>query len=177
MLYTARPIPQPLLLWPPFNKVTCVVSIHTDSIIVNIKWNGQNDYEICCQYSKRCFCGGVILFTFEWTICFTGVEIAPAKGFGWHDPGFIHSAILTGLLPSSWHQYQYGRYHFKALLNMSVAILPFHGNQKEGTVAQKRVKVTEFVDSISHVRWAPRNWTRSLDSKLHEAAPRRRKRE
>lgn len=32
----------------------------------------------------------------------------PASDFGWHDPGFIHSATLTGLLPSTSYPYKYG---------------------------------------------------------------------
>jgi len=35
---------------------------------------------------------------------------SPAKDFGWHDPGFIHSAIMKGLKPSSTYSYRYGRY-------------------------------------------------------------------
>lgn len=34
---------------------------------------------------------------------------SPAKDFGWHDPGFIHSALLTGLKPSTSFSYRYGR--------------------------------------------------------------------
>ncbi|XP_061995360.1 probable inactive purple acid phosphatase 27 [Rosa rugosa] len=33
---------------------------------------------------------------------------SPAKDFGWHDPGFIHSAVMTGLKPSSSFSYRYG---------------------------------------------------------------------
>ncbi|KAG6630331.1 hypothetical protein CIPAW_13G010400 [Carya illinoinensis] len=33
---------------------------------------------------------------------------SPAKDFGWHDPGFIHSAVMTGLWPSSSFFYRYG---------------------------------------------------------------------
>ncbi|KAI9170523.1 hypothetical protein LWI28_029193 [Acer negundo] len=33
---------------------------------------------------------------------------SPAKDFGWHDPGFIHSAVMTGLQPSSNFSYRYG---------------------------------------------------------------------
>lgn len=33
---------------------------------------------------------------------------SPAADFGWHDPGFIHSAILTGLSPSTSYPYKYG---------------------------------------------------------------------
>jgi acid phosphatase type 7 len=34
---------------------------------------------------------------------------SPAKDFGWHDPGYIHSAITTGLQPSQSYSYCYGR--------------------------------------------------------------------
>ncbi|CAN1344543.1 Probable inactive purple acid phosphatase 27 [Linum perenne] len=33
---------------------------------------------------------------------------SPAKDFGWHDPGYIHSAVLTGLDPSTTFTYKYG---------------------------------------------------------------------
>ena len=34
---------------------------------------------------------------------------SPAKDFGWHDPGYIHSAVMTGLRPSTSYSYRYGR--------------------------------------------------------------------
>nr|CAB3474537.1 unnamed protein product [Digitaria exilis] len=34
---------------------------------------------------------------------------SPAKDFGWHDPGYIHSAVMTGLQPSQSYTYRYGR--------------------------------------------------------------------
>lgn len=33
---------------------------------------------------------------------------SPAKDFGWHDPGFIHSAVMTQLQPSTTYSYRYG---------------------------------------------------------------------
>ncbi|CAK9311463.1 unnamed protein product [Citrullus colocynthis] len=33
---------------------------------------------------------------------------SPAKDFGWHDPGFIHSAVMTQLHPSTTYSYKYG---------------------------------------------------------------------
>uniref|UniRef100_A0A166HZH3 Purple acid phosphatase n=1 Tax=Daucus carota subsp. sativus TaxID=79200 RepID=A0A166HZH3_DAUCS len=33
---------------------------------------------------------------------------SPAKDFGWHDPGYIHSAVMTGLEPSTTLSYRYG---------------------------------------------------------------------
>ncbi|KAB1227536.1 putative inactive purple acid phosphatase 1, partial [Morella rubra] len=35
---------------------------------------------------------------------------SPAADFWWHDPGFIHTAVMTGLQPSSIFSYSYGRY-------------------------------------------------------------------
>ncbi|KAJ4711571.1 Purple acid phosphatase [Melia azedarach] len=33
---------------------------------------------------------------------------SPAKDFGWHDPGYIHTAVMTGLQPSTAFSYRYG---------------------------------------------------------------------
>ncbi|XP_042480184.1 probable inactive purple acid phosphatase 27 [Macadamia integrifolia] len=33
---------------------------------------------------------------------------SPAEDFGWHDPGYIHSAVMTGLKPSTSYSYRYG---------------------------------------------------------------------
>ncbi|XP_028760592.1 probable inactive purple acid phosphatase 27, partial [Neltuma alba] len=33
---------------------------------------------------------------------------SPAKDFGWHDPGYIHSAVMKGLKPSTTFSYRYG---------------------------------------------------------------------
>ncbi|KAI3697484.1 hypothetical protein L6452_30547 [Arctium lappa] len=33
---------------------------------------------------------------------------SPAKDFGWHDPGYIHSAVMNGLKPSTRFSYRYG---------------------------------------------------------------------
>ncbi|XVF40823.1 hypothetical protein PTKIN_Ptkin01aG0147100 [Pterospermum kingtungense] len=33
---------------------------------------------------------------------------SPAKDFGWHDPGYIHTAVMTGLQPSTTSYYKYG---------------------------------------------------------------------
>ncbi|KAK1552177.1 hypothetical protein Q3G72_011887 [Acer saccharum] len=34
--------------------------------------------------------------------------VSPAVDFGWHDPGYIHTAVMTGLDPSSISYYRYG---------------------------------------------------------------------
>ncbi|KAJ7949288.1 Purple acid phosphatase [Quillaja saponaria] len=38
----------------------------------------------------------------------TSVVPSPAKDFGWHDPGYIHSVVMTGLQPSRSFSYRYG---------------------------------------------------------------------
>ncbi|KAJ4796151.1 Purple acid phosphatase [Rhynchospora pubera] len=49
----------------------------------------------------------VTTFTKE-DMCSFGQVQSPAQDFGWHDPGYIHSAIMTGLQPSSSYSYRYG---------------------------------------------------------------------
>ncbi|KAL5219707.1 hypothetical protein ABZP36_024420 [Zizania latifolia] len=41
-------------------------------------------------------------------MCSIPVLPSPAKDFGWHDPGYIHSAVMTGLQPSLSYTYRYG---------------------------------------------------------------------
>ncbi|XP_028089671.1 probable inactive purple acid phosphatase 27 [Camellia sinensis] len=41
-------------------------------------------------------------------MCSSSILPSPAKDFGWHDPGYIHSAVMTGLKPSSTFSYRYG---------------------------------------------------------------------
>ncbi|XP_039002235.1 probable inactive purple acid phosphatase 1 [Hibiscus syriacus] len=38
----------------------------------------------------------------------SSVVPSPAKDFGWHDPGYIHTAVMTGLQPSTSFKYKYG---------------------------------------------------------------------
>ncbi|XP_047320801.1 probable inactive purple acid phosphatase 27 [Impatiens glandulifera] len=33
---------------------------------------------------------------------------SPAKDFGWHEPGFIHTAVMNGLTPSTANSYKFG---------------------------------------------------------------------
>ncbi|KAK9058057.1 hypothetical protein SSX86_022897 [Deinandra increscens subsp. villosa] len=41
-------------------------------------------------------------------MCTSAVLQSPAKDFGWHDPGYIHSVVMTGLKPSTGFSYTYG---------------------------------------------------------------------
>ncbi|XP_059434869.1 probable inactive purple acid phosphatase 27 [Corylus avellana] len=46
--------------------------------------------------------------TFSQDDMISAVLPSPAKDFGWHDPGYIHSAVMTGLQPSSAFSCRYG---------------------------------------------------------------------
>ncbi|KAK3003546.1 hypothetical protein RJ639_019481, partial [Escallonia herrerae] len=46
--------------------------------------------------------------TFSQSHMCTSLLPSPAKDFGWHDPGYIHSAVMTGLKPSTTFSYRYG---------------------------------------------------------------------
>ncbi|KAL9262593.1 putative inactive purple acid phosphatase 27 [Drosera capensis] len=37
-----------------------------------------------------------------------GKRLRVPRDFGWHDPGYIHTAVMTGLEPSSTYSYKYG---------------------------------------------------------------------
>ncbi|KAM7265438.1 hypothetical protein ACFE04_003121 [Oxalis oulophora] len=41
-------------------------------------------------------------------MCKVDILPSPAKDFGWHNPGYIHSAVMTGLKPSTTFSYRYG---------------------------------------------------------------------
>lgn len=49
-----------------------------------------------------------VVTTFSQADMCSSVPESPAKDFGWHDPGYIHSAIMTGLQPSTTFSYRYG---------------------------------------------------------------------
>ncbi|KAL7615655.1 hypothetical protein Lser_V15G03591 [Lactuca serriola] len=46
--------------------------------------------------------------TFSQDSMCTSALPSPAVDFGWHDPGYIHSAVMTGLKPSTRFSYRYG---------------------------------------------------------------------
>ncbi|KAK7312124.1 hypothetical protein VNO77_35740 [Canavalia gladiata] len=59
------------------------------------------------QYGKGKTATSTVTTFSQSDMCSAAVP-SPAKDFGWHDPGFIHSALLTGLTPSSTFSYSYG---------------------------------------------------------------------
>ncbi|KAL9256382.1 putative inactive purple acid phosphatase 27 [Drosera capensis] len=56
----------------------------------------------------------------------TSLLPSPAKDFGWHDPGYIHSAVMKGLKPSTSYSYKYGRDYVNS---RSVYLTPDSGGE------------------------------------------------
>ncbi|KAL5760345.1 hypothetical protein ACOSQ2_019183 [Xanthoceras sorbifolium] len=56
--------------------------------------DGKSETSQVSTFSKDDMCSSALL--------------SPAVDFGWHDPGYIHTAVMTGLKPSSTFSYRYG---------------------------------------------------------------------
>lgn len=56
--------------------------------------NGKSDKSVVTTFTQQDMCGAIVK--------------SPAQDFGWHDPGYIHSAIMTGLQPSTTFTLKYG---------------------------------------------------------------------
>ena len=72
---------------------------------------------VAILHHKMCFWHKSFL-----TIVLLGSLLVPnlAKDFGWHDLGYIHIALMNGLIPSSNYFYKYGKY---SILNYFFNIL------------------------------------------------------
>ncbi|XP_057849603.2 probable inactive purple acid phosphatase 27 isoform X2 [Cryptomeria japonica] len=57
--------------------------------------SGKTSKSTVTTFTQADMCGGTLISS-------------PATDFGWHDPGYIHTAIMTGLLPSQKYVYRYG---------------------------------------------------------------------
>ncbi|KAL2898500.1 putative inactive purple acid phosphatase 1 [Bienertia sinuspersici] len=56
--------------------------------------NGQSVKSAVATFTQDDMCGNLVK--------------SPAEDFGWHDPGYIHSTVITGLKPSTNFIYKYG---------------------------------------------------------------------
>ncbi|CDP16457.1 unnamed protein product [Coffea canephora] len=74
---------------------------------MRITWVSGNDKPQEVQYGDgQSQTSQVTTFT-QHDMC-SSILKSPASDFGWHDPGYIHSAVMTGLNPSSNFTYRYG---------------------------------------------------------------------
>lgn len=87
--------------------------------------------------------------TFQQTDMCNGIP-SPAADFGWHDPGFIHSAIMTGLSPSTRYPYRYGSDKAGWSLTESLKTAPAAGSSKMTFIAYGDMGKAPRDNSIEH---------------------------
>ncbi|KAI0511728.1 hypothetical protein KFK09_012360 [Dendrobium nobile] len=81
----------------------------TDSTATSMRltWVSGDENEQVVQYAEgRSSTSQVSTFTQD-DMC-SGILPSPAKDFGWHEPGYVHTAIMSGLLPKQTYSYRYG---------------------------------------------------------------------
>ncbi|CAM6025197.1 unnamed protein product [Sphagnum balticum] len=77
---------------------------------MRLTWvSGNGDPQEVYYDGGRSSTSTVSTFTPSQMCCKLSSELDnPASGFGWHDPGYIHTALMTQLTPSSNYSYYYG---------------------------------------------------------------------
>ncbi|OEL18320.1 hypothetical protein BAE44_0020663 [Dichanthelium oligosanthes] len=84
-------------------------SIDSTATSMKVTWVSEDANPQQVQYGDgRSSTSQVSTFTQD-DMCSIPLFPSPAKDFGWHDPGYIHSAVMTGLKPSRSYKYRYGR--------------------------------------------------------------------
>ncbi|XP_050234246.1 probable inactive purple acid phosphatase 27 [Mercurialis annua] len=73
---------------------------------MRVTWTSGSAEPQEVEYNGKAAASQVTTFT-QRDMCSTAIP-SPARDFGWHDPGFIHSAIMTRLTPSTTFSYRYG---------------------------------------------------------------------
>ncbi|KAJ8900268.1 hypothetical protein K2173_024908 [Erythroxylum novogranatense] len=83
-------------------------SIDSSATSMRVTWVSGDKIPQLVQYSNgTTLTSQVTTFTQD-DMCSSLVLPSPAKDFGWHDPGYVHTAVMTGLTPSGTFSYRYG---------------------------------------------------------------------
>ncbi|KAK1360460.1 Purple acid phosphatase [Heracleum sosnowskyi] len=82
-------------------------SIDSTGNSMRVTWVSGDDSPQQVQYGNGKSQTSVVTTFSQADMC-SSVPTSPAKDFGWHDPGYIHSALMTGLQPSTTFSYRYG---------------------------------------------------------------------
>ncbi|XP_061353586.1 probable inactive purple acid phosphatase 27 [Gastrolobium bilobum] len=83
-------------------------SIDSTGTSMRLTWVSGDNQTQQVQYGDGKTATSVVATFSQDDMCSTPLLPSPAKDFGWHDPGYIHSAVMTGLKPSSTFSYRYG---------------------------------------------------------------------
>ncbi|CAA3006733.1 probable inactive purple acid phosphatase 27 [Olea europaea subsp. europaea] len=75
---------------------------------MRVTWVSGNQQPQHVQYGNGKSVTSLVSTFSQSDMCNTSYLQSPAKDFGWHDPGYIHSAVMTGLNPSTKYPYRYG---------------------------------------------------------------------
>ncbi|CAI9102860.1 OLC1v1001214C1 [Oldenlandia corymbosa var. corymbosa] len=74
---------------------------------MRVTWVSGDNQPQQVQYGNGQFATSQVTTFTQDDMCSSEIP-SPAKDFGWHDPGFIHSAVMSGLQPSTTFSYKYG---------------------------------------------------------------------
>ncbi|KAE8038333.1 hypothetical protein FH972_010856 [Carpinus fangiana] len=85
-------------------------SVDSSATSMRLTWVSGDEQPQQVQYVDGMSQTSVVSTFTQDNMCSSPALPSPAKDFGWHDPGFIHTAVMTGLHPSSNFSYRYGRY-------------------------------------------------------------------
>ncbi|GAV76169.1 Metallophos domain-containing protein/Metallophos_C domain-containing protein [Cephalotus follicularis] len=83
-------------------------SIDSTGTSMRLTWVSGDNQPQQLQYGDGITETSVVNSFSQDDMCSSALLPSPAKDFGWHDPGYIHSAVMTGLEPSSSFSYRYG---------------------------------------------------------------------
>lgn len=82
-------------------------SMDSTGTAIKISWISGNKQTQYVKYGERQLAESSVATYTRNDMCGGKIPSA-AKDFGWHDPGYIHTAQMTGLLPSRSYLYTYG---------------------------------------------------------------------
>ncbi|XP_057784787.1 probable inactive purple acid phosphatase 27 isoform X2 [Salvia miltiorrhiza] len=85
-----------------------VASVDSTATSMRLTWVSGNQSPQQVQYGDAQTANSSVSTFSQADMCTSPAMESPAVDFGWHDPGFIHSALLTGLHPSTSYSYKYG---------------------------------------------------------------------
>ncbi|XP_031500928.1 probable inactive purple acid phosphatase 1 [Nymphaea colorata] len=82
-------------------------SLDSTSTSMRVTWVSGDDTPQQVKYGNGMSATSTVTTFTKDDLCSGNLQ-SPAKGFGWHDPGYIHSAVMTGLEPLHSYSYRYG---------------------------------------------------------------------
>lgn len=83
-----------------------ISSVDSTGTSMKVRWVSGSNATQQVQYGNGKSNTSLVTTFTQQDMC--GLGDSPAQDFGWHDPGYIHSAVMTGLHPSTKFTYKYG---------------------------------------------------------------------